>query len=399
MNILFVTIAWPSGNKSNIYTDLVEEIQKKGHSISVLTVSEKRDNKKTDFLKNGNLRVLRVASGNITKTNARKKGINLILLNRKMGKAIRQYFPDEDFDLLIASTPPITISNLLARLKKKYKANLYLLLKDIWPQGSVDLGVMKKRSLVWSYFRKHEKRIYKISDFIGCMSQANVDYLLSENSYLTNEKVEVCPNSIIPYDVGEPDPEARKRLNIPEEATVFLFSGNLGLGHGLDFYYDCILKLQDYKEAFFLIGGAGTHYKYLEERVNNDNPANLKLYSWLPEKDFQQILLLSDVGVILLKQTYTTPQFPSRLLAYLNSSMPVFCVINEATDIGQIVEKHSCGFSVPHGDQNKFISGIKRFCSLSEHEKNAMGKNANSLLYKKYRAEKASEVILNHFDH
>jgi len=399
MNILFVTIAWPSGNKSTIYTDLVKEMQNKGHSISVLTISEKRDNERTELLESGNLRVLRVASGNITKTSALRKGMNLIMLNRKMEKAMKQYFPEDKFDLIIATTPPITISTLLKRLKSKYRAGLYLLLKDIWPQGSVDLGVIKKRSLIWRYFRKHEKRIYQISDYIGCMSQANVDYLLSKNSFLTSEKVEVCPNSIIPYDVGEPDPNARRRLNIPEEATVFLLSGNLGLGHGLDFYYDCILKLQDYKDAFFLIGGAGTHYNYLEERVKNDNPVNLKLYSWLPEKDFQQILLLSDVGVVLLKQAYTTPQFPSRLLAYLNRSMPVLNVINEATDIGDIVEKHECGFSVPHGDQDEFISGIKRFCSLSQDEKLVMGNNANALLHKKYRAEKATEVIMNHFDY
>jgi len=397
MKILFVTIAWPAKNRRNLYTDLAESIKKKGHEVSVLTIAEKKEGTETVIYEQNGIDVLRVATGNITKTASLKKGINLIRLNRQLMQAVKKYYKEKKFDLIIATTPPITVSNLLSKLKKFYGSSLYLLLKDIWPQGSVDLGVIKEGSLIWKYFKKHEIKLYKISDFIGCMSEANVHYLLNRYPFLNAEKVEVCPNSMNPYSPETPDSEARQRLNIPENATVFLFSGNLGLGHGLDFYYDCILELQDFKDAFFLIGGAGTHYDHLKQRYESDKPDNMSIYSWLPEEDFKQILLLSDVGVILLSKNYSVPQFPSRLLPYLNHSLPVFCIVNPETDIGNIIEKNGAGISIIHGDKQSFKDAVRKLCELSESEKTALGSNGKKLLLSDYTAERSAEIILNHF--
>ena len=42
----------------------------------------------------------------------------------------------------------------------------------------------------------------------------------------------------------------------------------------------------------------------------------------LPKKTFDKISLHCDVGLILLRNNYTIPNFPSRLLAYLENSIP-----------------------------------------------------------------------------
>ena len=58
------------------------------------------------------------------------------------------------------------------------------MLKDIFPHNAVDLGMIQKtgiKSIIYKYFRNVEKKLYKISDYIGCMSQANVDYVLKHN--------------------------------------------------------------------------------------------------------------------------------------------------------------------------------------------------------------------------
>lgn len=52
----------------------------------------------------------------------------------------------------------------------------YFLLKDIFPQNAVDLGFLSKAGLkrsIYKYFRKKEIELYKISDYIGCMSNTN----------------------------------------------------------------------------------------------------------------------------------------------------------------------------------------------------------------------------------
>ena len=77
------------------------------------------------------------------------------------------------------------------------------MLKDIFPQNALDIGLLPSWGpwkLLVSWFKHQERELYRVSDFIGGMSPRNVSYLLEKNSYIPNEKVEVCPNSITPIE-------------------------------------------------------------------------------------------------------------------------------------------------------------------------------------------------------
>src|SRR5690606_28874945 len=96
---------------------------------------------------------------------------------------------------------PITFCGVVKYLKKRDNLMSYLLLKDIFPQNAIDLNLLSNRGLkgiIYKYFRKKEQKLYKYSDYIGCMSQANVKYILDNNN-LSKDKVEVNPNSEFPY--------------------------------------------------------------------------------------------------------------------------------------------------------------------------------------------------------
>ncbi len=398
MNILFVTIAWPAPDNRNLYSDLMDEFVRNGNRVYVAgTYYNLTDKKDPELTKENGISILRISSGKIRKAGYLCKAISLFTLGQKFYKAINQFYGDENIDLIIAPTPPITLSGLFKKLKKKYQASFYLLLKDIWPQDPVDLGVFSKSGFAWLYFRFHELRIYKVSDYIGCMSPLGADYILSKNRCLKENKVEVCPNSIYPCEMEESNdlPEIRKKYTIPEDACVFIFSGNLGIGHGLHFLVDAIHKLADYRKAFFVIGGSGTHFEYLENSFKDYEQNNVLLYSWLPKSDFDQIRATSDVGIVLVYKS-TSPQFPSRLLSYLEYSKPVLCAVNNYTDIGEIVEEANCGISVNHGDIDKFIQAIKYFAENVENSKK-MGRNGRKLLLNEYTVSKSYDIIMKHF--
>ena len=93
--------------------------------------------------------------------------------------------------MILYSTPPITFCGVVEYFQKRDNAKTYLMLKDIFPQNAVDLGMMKTtgaKGLIYKYFRKQEKKLYAISDRIGCMSQANVEYVLKDNPEVSKEK-------------------------------------------------------------------------------------------------------------------------------------------------------------------------------------------------------------------
>ena len=121
------------------------------------------------------------------------------MLEYQFKAAIRKYLADISFDLILYSTPPITFPKVIRYLKAKNpEAVSYLLLKDIFPQNAVDLGMMGKtglKGLLYRFFRNKEKKLYALSDYIGCMSPANVRYVLTHNPELPADRVEVAPNS------------------------------------------------------------------------------------------------------------------------------------------------------------------------------------------------------------
>ena len=90
-----------------------------------------------------------------------------------------------------------------------------------------------------------EKKLYNISDFIGCMSPANVSYLLNNNRELSSDKVEINPNSIEVDTLSEKSNQNLglfTKYNIPNDKTIFLVGGNLGIPQGIEFLKKKLLK-------------------------------------------------------------------------------------------------------------------------------------------------------------
>lgn len=130
------------------------------------------------------------------------------------------------------------------------------MLKDIFPQNAVDLGMIRKsgiKGFIYRYFRKIEEKLYRISDYIGCMSQANVNYMLKYNSQI-DSVIEICPNSIEVSDIfidAGTRYEIRKKYGIPQDKIVFVYGGNLGKPQGIDFLIRCIYSQRKNKNVFF----------------------------------------------------------------------------------------------------------------------------------------------------
>jgi len=398
MNILFISIAWPQPGERNLYSDLMSEFIINGHEVFVLCSGEGLANSCLNS-ENG-INILRVPTLKIRKVNKLRKAFALFALGSRLKHELLKSLPELKVDLIIGHSPPVTFSRLFRDLKMKYNAPFYYLLKDIWPQGPADLGIIRKNGFIFRYFRYHEIRIYKTADFIGCMSPLNVEYTCKNNNYLSAEKVEVCPNSITPRTLRFKENKflIRKKYNVPEPATVFIFSGNIGRAHGVEFYLNAVEKLKDFNKAYFLIGGSGQYFDYTVKEIARRNLTNIGTYRRLPSDDFDQLLMSCDVGVILLSKDYTVPQFPSRLLSYLEAGKPVLCSVNKGTDIGQIIENAGCGLCTLNGDLNSFIKAVKYFCNeIGYGSYNKMSTNCYNLLIEKFTSTCSYNTIMSHF--
>lgn len=403
MNILFLTLLdFSSIGGHNIYTDLMREFVKNGHNIYIVSPTEKRKNEMTKLIEYENIKILKLQIGNIQKTNLIEKGISTLTLESQFKKGIEKYFNEETFDLILYSTPPITLQKAVSYVKHRDQAKTYLLLKDIFPQNAVDLDMLKTtgiKSLIYKYFRNKEEKLYAMSDYIGCMSQLNVDYILKDNPSLVRENVEVCPNSIEPISISISDEEKRQireKYNIPIDKTVFLYGGNLGRPQGIKFLIDCIRENEKNNLSHFLIVGSGTEFDQIQTYFDNEKPCNASLLNQLDKTDYEQLANSCDVGLIFLDHRFTIPNFPSRLLSYMQASIPVLAATDSNTDIGEVLVEGNFGYWCESTDVNIFNQYVQNLCD--EELRLQLGKNARTYLEEHYTAKHSYEIIMNHFD-
>lgn len=397
MNVLFLTLlGFNSLQERTIYTDLLREFVKNGHHVYSISPAEKRQNISTHLIKEDSSTILRLQIGNTQKTNIIEKGISTVMIEPQFKAAIKRYFSDVKFDLVLYSTPPITFIGAVEYVKKRDGAKTYLLLKDIFPQNAVDIGMMSTngvKGMIYKHFRRQEKKLYAISDRIGCMSQANVDYVIKHNPEINPEIVEVCPNSIDVTDKSvdkETRLKIREKYGIPIDKKVFVYGGNLGKPQGVPFIIDCLKKCSDIEEVYFLIAGDGTEYHLIEEYAAMAEQSNLKIMKRLPKEDYDTVVGACDVGLIFLDHRFTIPNFPSRLLSYMQAKIPVLAVTDLNTDVGKVITEGRFGWWCPSNDVFKFYELIQL---ISNGDYNADIEMEHIILEKHYSTKVAYERI------
>lgn len=394
MNILFLSLSrFDDVNDRGIYSDLMREFVRRGNEVYIASPTERRFGKSTYLSVSSHCQILKIKTLNIQKTNIVEKGIGTLLLETQFDKAIRKYWGEIRFDLVLYSTPPITFNRVIARVKKRCGCKSYLLLKDIFPQNAVDLGMFSERSIFCRFFRKKEQRLYRLSDYIGCMSPANVEYVLAHNAEIDPQKVHVNPNSI---EVSSPTivdkKKVRRKYGLPEDKPIFIYGGNLGKPQGIDFLLQILNRYRDDVRMFFLIVGSGTEYPKVEKWFSEHCPTNARLYSSLPKSEYDQLVSSCDVGMIFLDKRFTIPNYPSRLLSYLENRMPVIIASDRNTDIGSIAEQNGFGLWSESGDLAMFDKNLQIL--LSQDTITDKGEAGYRFLLENYTVDKSCSIII-----
>lgn len=406
-NIVFLTMARMTEiSRRGIYTDLLRKFQSEGWNIYVVTPHERSLGLPTELKENGGVHFLGVKTLNLQKTNIIEKGVGQLLVESQYKAAIKKYLSDVNFDMVLYSTPPITFPKVIAYLKRQNnKAMTYLLLKDIFPQNAVDLGMMSKtgvKGLLYKFFRKKEKKLYAYSDYIGCMSPANVEFVLKHNPEVDAKRVEVAPNSLelkaSSLQDGQEKAERyyiRKKYNLPTDKPIFIYGGNLGKPQGIEYLIKCLDANKDRTDCHFVVVGTGTEYDKLDSWFRiQDSGINVTVMNGLPKEDYDMLVKYCDVGLIFLDHRFTIPNYPSRLLSYLEYKIPVICATDPNTDMGRIAEENGYGYWCESVKPEDFTALVDKMLAS---DRKAMGEKGYEFLKENYLVEHTYNAIMAHF--
>ena len=251
------------------------------------------------------------------------------------------------------------------------------------------------KGLLYRHFRRVEKKLYGVSDCIGCMSAANVRYLLAHNPEVSPEKVEISPNSIEVFDKSvsaEIRESVRERYGIPQEKKVFVYGGNLGKPQGIPFILECMKAAKDERDAYFVIVGDGSEYPVIENYIKESGQTNLKLLNKLPKEEYDLLVGACDTGLIFLDHRFTIPNFPSRLLGYLQAKIPVLAATDPNSDINQAIQDGDFGWWCESNDVQAFLALVKKAVA-SDAKK--LGENGFEYLCEHFTVERQYQIIVN----
>ncbi|MDC3350523.1 glycosyltransferase family 4 protein [Flavobacteriaceae bacterium] len=386
--ILFITIIRIDNiNESGIYSDLISKFATEGYDITIICPIERRFGLRSRIINSNGIKIIQVKSLNIQKTNIFEKMISTFVIEFLFIGAFLKNCKNQNFDLGIFTTPPIFITNFIKYIGKNIKVK-YLLLKDIFPQNALDLNITNKYSPFYFYSRLIEKKLYKNVDFIGCMSKANLDYVMKHNK-INKSKLEINPNTI---DISKyPN---KNKINNNKELNL-IYGGNLGVPQDAVLISKFIAKIELIENISFKIIGSGTEFKFLKNYISINNINKTQISCNLSKADYFNELEKADIGLLFLNEKFTIPNYPSRILDYLYFDLAIISNTDNSTDITEFIKNAkvgNCFYGV--NDIDKMILEIKNIKDNRTYLE-SFSQNSNKSLINNFNIDVSFKLIEN----
>lgn len=396
MNILFPTIssAIRDINNRGIYPDLVRKLASEGHQVFVIFPIGQKEPILREV--SGNVHQLGVPFTRITKASLPERVWSMLRISSVFERAIKRHWSKINFDLILYATPPITFNRLISQLKVKHQATTFLMLKDIFPQNAVDLGMLSKKSYAYKRFIRLEHELYNLSDKIGCMSQANIKYLEANTKAELSPKTLICPNAV-ELKRSPLNPEEKKAIReefeLPQDKTLVVYGGNLGKPQGVYFLEQILIDQEENTKLHFVICGTGTEAKALHSFITSSDLANVSFWNSLDRMEYDRLEACADIALVFLDKRFTIPNYPSRILSYMEHGLPILFSVDSATDVGIDAMTHGYGLNTSHGDLAAFLDALEKLVQDRELRMN-MGSRGRAYLEQHFTVEKAYRAIV-----
>lgn len=344
--------------------ELVDELKEHSELVDVYTLY-KKPNRSLFENKNVNIYTLNYESRRGNNSFLKRFFFELLISFRifflmlKM-KKIRKY------DVLIWYSPTIFWGPLIAILSIFRKSYRYLILRDIFPQWSVDLKIIKKGSFANVILNYFENLQYIVADKIGVNSEGNLSYFKNNEKYL--KKIEVL-KTWFKTDVEEELLPSNILKKIPKNKKIFLYLGNMGLAQDQDFFIKLVKEMMSEESFIFLVVGTKEKdKKSLEVNKQKLNLSNLIILDSIEQCFVDAICKISYAGIFSLDNRHTTHNIPGKFLQYLSSGLPVLGLCGKG-DASNLITESEFGRVYEGRDPNEAYEIIKLLVSDIESKK------------------------------
>lgn len=301
----------------------------------------------------------------------------------------------EKYDLLFATSTPITagIPGIIAKLFRKKQ--FVFEVRDLWPELPKALG-MKNLFLLWG-MSLLEWLSYRYADACIGLSPGICDGIRRRSPKY--RKIVMIPNGC-DLEMFVPGKREDLKLNgVKSTDTVAIFTGTHGIANGLEAILDAAVILKQWKrdDIVLVFIGDGSMKEKLVERAKMEELDNCRFWGPIPKNQLNRIVSSADIGMMVLANI---PAFyygtsPNKFFDYISSGLPI--INNYPGWLADLIHKHECGVVVEADNSIAFAKGLIELADNSS-KRQKYGVNARILAETMFNRETLSKQFVQYLE-
>lgn len=319
--------------------DLSRELAAQGHDVTVLVASPELGEPFRIEQWSG-VRVVRLRTPKTKDVSYARRTLGECLMPYAMLRNLKRAgLRNERWDGVIWYSPSIFLGPVVNALKRASKCPSYLIVRDIFPEWAVDMGLMG-RGLPYRLFKAVANYQYSVADVIGVQAVGNLDYF-SHVPSANPARVEVLHNWLA--DAADIGCSIRIADTPLAGRKIFVYAGNMGIAQGMDIMLDLVERLAHRADVGFVFVGRGSDAKRLRTESVERALTNVLFFDEIDPDEIPGLYAQCHVGLVALDPRHKSHNIPGKFLSYMQASLPVLASINAGNDLVQIIQDKRVG--------------------------------------------------------
>jgi len=370
--------------------DLSREFTRQGHALTVLLPSPDQ-HKPWSLEEIDGVQVLRLKA-------PRTKDIGYVW--RTFGEfampfaMLRQFrkspFSNERWDGVVWYAPSIFHGPLASALKKRSNCKGYLIIRDIFPEWAVDMGLMG-RGLPYRFFYAIANYQYSVANVIGVQTPGNRKYF-ERWQQKPDRTLEVLQNWL------DKPAQARCSIRVNETALVgrkvFVYAGNMGVAQGMDILLDLVERLQHRTNIGFLFVGRGSDATRLKDSAKDRKLDNVLFFDEIHPDEIPDLYAQCNAGIVALDPRHKSHNIPGKFLTYMQSGLPVLATVNAGNDLAQMIREEQVGQVCESNRVDDLVQFAERLLEQIESD-GQISSRCNNLFQREFAVERTVRQIVS----
>lgn len=278
-----------------------------------------------------------------------------------------------EFDAIFVHEPsPITVGLPAIVMRWLKKAPIYFWVLDLWPESLEATGGVRS-PWVLGIVRSMVRWIYKHCDMVLVQSRRFMSAVRDHG--VPEERILYFPSWAEVLYRPLPRPQSLDDEFALPEGFRIMFAGNIGAAQDFESILAAAEKLKSRKDIHWLIVGDGRLGEWVrKEVVSRGLGETVHLLGRHPVGRMPEFFAAADAMLVSLRsEPIFTLTIPGKVQSYLACGRPVIAMLDG--EGATVIKEAGAGYTCAAGDADGLARLAEQMASLSEEERNDMGRS------------------------